>query len=163
MEDFKIRKAQSGDEALLHEAHMRSIREVCSKDHTEAEIQGWGHRPLSNRWVDAIKEGQVWVVERDHRIYGHGYIRIYSENKKLQAHIMGLYLTPEALGQGLGRELAKLMLDAAREKGVEAVTLKSTLTAHEFYKRMGFVDTGPMSTTDIGGNPVRYSPMSIRL
>lgn len=159
MFDFQIRKARSGDEAGIHNAHMRSIREVCSKDHSEIEISGWGNRPLGDRWIESIKIGHVWVVESNDRIYGHGYIRIYIENDEKQAHIHGLYLAPEALKKGLGKKLGQLMLNTAKEQKVKLVTLQSTITAHDFYKSLGFVDVGPMSTVSIGGHPVRYFPM----
>jgi len=163
MLNFQIRKARSGDEPGIHEAHMRSIREICSQDHTEAEISGWGNRPLGNRWIDAIKTGHVWVVESNCHVYGHGYIRIFTEHDCKQAHIHGLYLTLEAIKKGLGKKLAQLMLMTAKDEGVTLVTLQSTLTAHEFYKSLGFKDAGPMSTVEINGHPVRYYPMEIRL
>jgi hypothetical protein len=40
-----IRKARPGEEAQLHEAHMRSIKEVCSRDHTAEEKH---YRPISH-------------------------------------------------------------------------------------------------------------------
>jgi hypothetical protein len=61
MDDGLIRLARPGDEAAVHAAHMRSIREVCVKDHGEEEIRGWGFRDLGNRWVDAILRKEVWV------------------------------------------------------------------------------------------------------
>jgi GNAT superfamily N-acetyltransferase len=162
MAEFIIRSARSGEEAAIHEAHMRSIREVCVKDHGESEIRGWGNRPLGNRWVDAIKTGYVWVIESSGNIYGHAYIRIFDENGNKKAHIHGLYLTPEVLGIGLGVKLAHLMLDAAKKNNVSLVTLESTLTAHEFYKKLGFADTGPMNKMEIAGDSVRYYPMDLR-
>ncbi len=142
---------------------MRSIREVCVKDHGENEIKGWGNRPLGNRWTDAIRTGHVWVVESEGRIFGQAYLRIFEESGERRAHIHGLYLTPEVLGKGLGGRLGRLMIDAAKNAGVERVTLESTITAHGFYKRLGFADTGPMSTLEITGHPVRYFPMALRL
>src|SRR5690348_16319242 len=100
-----IREARPGDEHAIHEAHMRSIREICVKDHGLEEIRGWGNRPLGNRWVDPIKNGFIWVVEHHVEIHGHGYIRIFEENEESRAHIHGLYLTPEVLGQKLGYQL----------------------------------------------------------
>jgi GNAT superfamily N-acetyltransferase len=147
----------------LHQAHMRSIREVCIKDHGEEEVRGWGNRPLGNRWFDSIKTGYVWVVEAAGVIQGHGYIRVYVENGRTQAHIHGLYLTPEVLGQGHGSALMNLMLAQARKEGVSQVTLDSTLTAHDFYRRFGFVDSGPMKWNEIGGSQVRSFPMVLEL
>jgi putative acetyltransferase len=162
MSDFIIRSARSGDEAAIHEAHMRSIREICVKDHGENEIKGWGNRPLGNRWIDAIKADHVWVVESNGRIFGHAYIRIFEENVEKRAHVHGLYLTPEVLGKGFGRKLGRLMLDTAKNAGVSLVTLESTITAHEFYKGLGFTDSEPMNTMEIAGYPVRYFPMALR-
>ena len=38
-----IRQARFGDELGIHEAHMRSIREVCIHEHGPGEIKGWGY------------------------------------------------------------------------------------------------------------------------
>ena len=162
MSEFTIRSARSGEEAAIHEAHMRSIKEVCIRDHGENEIKGWGNRPLGNRWTDAIKTGHVWVVESNGHIFGQAYIRIFEENGNKRAHIHGLYLTPEVLGKGIGGKLGRLMLETAKNAGVGRVTLESTLTAHEFYKRLGFKDTGPMSKMEIAGHLVRYFPMALQ-
>lgn len=163
MSQSVIRPAKVGDESAIHEAHMRSIREVCVKDHGEEEIRGWGNRPLGNRWNHAVRVGHVWVVELDSRIAGHGYIRIYEELGEFKAHMHGLYLTPEVLGQGLGFKLAQLMIAKAQEAGAKQITLESTLTAHDFYKRLGFVDSGPMLRVEIAGHPVRAFPMVLPL
>lgn len=153
-----IRKARPGEEAHLHEAHMRSIREVCSRDHTAEEISGWGHRPLGNRWTAAIERDQVLVVEIDGVISGVGHLGVLADQPE-EGHIYALYLTPEATGMGVGAKIANLLLDYARSKGVKVVRLYSTITAHKFYQRLGFVDEGEMQTMMIGGNPVRCYPM----
>jgi hypothetical protein len=41
----EIRRAKPGDAKAIHEAHMKSIQEVCSKDHSFEEISAWGNRP----------------------------------------------------------------------------------------------------------------------
>ncbi|HEX4923417.1 MAG TPA: GNAT family N-acetyltransferase [Bdellovibrionales bacterium] len=142
---------------------MRSIREICVKDHGEEEVRGWGYRPLGDRWKQAIRDGYVWVVERDEKIEGHGYIRVFQKDGVPNAHIHGLYLTSAVLGQGLGLKLAHLMLDTARRSGVKLVTLESTLTAHQFYKKLGFRDTAGLQKMEIAGYSVRYYPMELRL
>jgi GNAT superfamily N-acetyltransferase len=157
-----IREAKLGDEQAIHEAHMRSIREVCVKDHGEDEIRGWGNRPIGNWWTNAIKDGCVWVVENTGDIYGHGYLRIFEEKSEKKAHIHGLYLTPEVLHQGFGFQLAQMMLEKARNAGAKSVTLESSITAYNFYKRLGFTDSGPMKFYEIGGSSVRGFPMILK-
>jgi GNAT superfamily N-acetyltransferase len=142
---------------------MRSIREVCIKDHGEDEIRGWGHRPLGDRWKDAIVSGFVWVVEHDEKIFGYGYITVPSSPDESQAYIHGLYLAPEVLSLGFGKKLIHLMLEKACDAGVARVSLHSSLTGHDFYKKFGFVDAGPKMKVEIGGHPVTCIPMELRL
>ncbi|MBX9765784.1 MAG: GNAT family N-acetyltransferase, partial [Bdellovibrionales bacterium] len=120
-------------------------------------------RPLGNRWTEAIANQDVWVVEYNGEIHGHGFVRVFDQGNQRKAHIFGLYLTPETLGKGLGLKLANLMLDRARTDGAEIVTLESTLTAHKFYQRLGFRDQGPMERHEIAGHLVRCFPMALKL
>jgi GNAT superfamily N-acetyltransferase len=159
MTELLIRAARPGDESGMHEAHMRSIREVCIRDHGEEEVKGWGNRPLGDRWQTQVQEGSSWVVELGARIVGVAYIRVDKTAPEVQAHIHSLYLAPEAIGKGVGRTLLGLMLDFARNAGAKEVTLDSTVTAHDFYKRFCFVDTGPLRWREIGGSQVRSYPM----
>jgi GNAT superfamily N-acetyltransferase len=159
----QIRRAKSGDEPAIHEAHMRSIREICVKDHGEKEISGWGHRPLGDRWTEAINQWCVWVVEWEGSIYGHACLRLSGPDEAIRARILGLYLTPEVLHQGFGFSLANLMLEEARRAGAKSVTLDSSITAHDFYRRLGFVDAGPVKHEEIGGSFVTAFPMVFSL
>ena len=158
----QIRKAQLGDEEGIHKSHMRSIREVCSEHHTPDEIRGWGNRELGERWTNAIKEGHVWVVELEGTIQGHGFLRIKDVNGEKHGFIHGLYLTPEILNQGIGAKIMGLMLDKAKTEKVKTLTLESTITAHEFYKRHGFQDQGEMIKHTVNGSEVRCFPMIYR-
>ena len=150
-----IRKAKIGEDEAIHSSHMRSIREVCVHDHGEEEIKGWGYRECGARWTQAIQEGRVWVVDHGGQIEGVGNIQIKGE----KAYIHSLYLTPAVIGQGYGRELMQILLDVARTEGVQKIELDSSLTAHEFYLRFGFVDRGPRTQVVVGGYPVSCIPM----
>lgn len=55
----------------------------------------------------------------------------------------------------------QLMLSAARNAGVQTVTLDSSLNAYDFYKRFRFKDTGPLKWSEIGGSRVRGYPMAL--
>lgn len=77
------------------------------------------------------------------------------------AHIFGLYLAPKALGLGIGKELLNLMIEEAKNKNVNRITLESTITAHSFYQKHGFVDDGEELKVNIGGSEVRCRPMQL--
>lgn len=159
---YNIRRAKFEDALGIHEAHMRSIREVCSKDHSPEEIQGWGNRPYrEDQRVNAIKNQSVWVVDNSSKIEGYGHLSIISENGRTRGHIMGLYLVPEASGKGFGVTIAKAMIAEAKNQNALEINLESTLTAHSFYKKMGFIDSGEQSMIELGGSKIRYIPMKL--
>lgn len=159
-----VRRAKPEDAFGIHEAHMRSIREVCSKDHSQQEIQGWGNRPYrEDQRVHAIKNQFVWVIDNSGKIEGYGHLSVISDNSQMRGHIMGLYLVPEANGKGLGTEVAKAMIVEAKKHNSTEINLESTLTAHSFYKKIGFVDSGELATIELGGSKIRYIPMKLIL
>lgn len=158
-----LRKAVPGEEVAIHDAHMRSIREVCVKDHGQEEIRGWGNRPLGNRWTESIVNGDVWVVESDGKIEGVGCIKVTQENEEKIAELMALYLTPKVISKGFGKHLCDILLDQVKNINISRVILNSSLTAREFYKMMGFIESGPITKVIIGGYPVSSIPMFMNL
>lgn len=159
-----IRRALEFDAEEIHEAHMHSIRSVCSRDHSPREISAWAGRTLNTaRWIYSIQNEDVWVVDVESKVEGFAHLRTQERESVRQAHVDGLYLTPRALGQGFGRELTELMIERAREIKVESMVLESTLTAHSFYLKMGFRDAGPLTHVQIGGEAIRCYPMFLAL
>lgn len=157
-----IRRARVEDAFGIHDAHMRSIREVCSRSHTPEEIAGWGNREFDReRRADVITNQRVWVAEDGDRVEGFAEVHFREFDGKLRAHLMGLYLTPKVVSQGFGSRLMDLVFEEAKAAGVSRLTLDSTLDAHEFYRRKGFRDAGEMRLTQIGGSFVRNYPMEI--
>lgn len=164
MTEAIIRKAQKKDAEGIHAAHMKSIREVCVKDHGTEEIKGWGFRKYDEKHrLETIGRDPMWVVESDGSIEGYAHLRLYEEEGEKRAHMWALYLTPKVIGKGLGFKLANLMLEQARLFGADKITLQSTLTGHEFYKKIGFKDVGPIQLEEINGYPVRSYPMEMDL
>ena len=156
-----IRRAQLEDQEGMHKAHMRSIREICIHDHGKEEIKGWGYREMKSQehWQQSFANPEhfFWVVEHNTKIEGHAFIRIERETKK--AHIHSLYLTPVVYKQGLGSKLMDLMCATAKAHKITEISLESSLTAHSFYQKWGFVDTKPTQKVIVGGYPVRCIPM----
>jgi GNAT superfamily N-acetyltransferase len=52
------------------------------------------------------------------------------------------YLVPEARFQGIGKAMLAALEKEARRRGLSEVKLGSTVTAHKFYRRNGYSDTG---------------------
>lgn len=159
-----IRKALITDAKDIHEAHMISIREICSRSHTPDEINAWGRRPYNEtQRTEAIKKDELWVVELENKIEGFGHLRLFNEAGKQHAHLMGLYLTPKSSGKGFGNQIIQKMLEICRAKKVKTILLESSLNALNFYHRHGFKDIGEQKTVLINHTPIRCQAMKLDL
>lgn len=159
-----VRRAEVKDARGIHNAHMRSICEQCSLDHSLEEIAVWGTRPFNEQErINAIQNHNVWVVEEDQEILGYGHLMFSRKENKTFAHVMGLYLTPEVSGIGIGGSIIRLMIAVAEAANAESIRLDSTITARMFYRRIGFEEQSDISSITIAGQPIRCIPMQMDL
>lgn len=163
-EALLVRRAAAQDAEAIHRAHMRSIQEICAKDYSPQEIQGWGHRPYrEDQRLASIKNDLVWVVEDHGSIEGYGHLRIFEKEGVKRGHIFGLYLTPKVVGKSLGKAIVELMKDEIKAAQVKRVSLEATITARDFYRKAGFVDAGPEMKVEINGAQISCFPMKMEL
>ena len=117
----------------------RSIVECCGADHhNDRDLLGpW----LANKTIDNVRkwiddDGTVAIVaETDGSIVGVAMMIKSGE-------VTLLYVVPEVLFCGVGKALLAELEAGSRRLGLPALTLRSTKTAHEFYRRNGFRAAG---------------------
>lgn len=56
-----------------------------------------------------------------------------------KAYIMNMYTRPEYRRKGIGRQTLGLLVAAAREKGITAISLEATDMGRPLYEKFGFV------------------------
>lgn len=56
-----------------------------------------------------------------------------------KAYIMNMYTSPEYRRMGIGYHTLKLLVDAAKEKGIWAVSLEATDMGRPLYEKFGFI------------------------
>jgi GNAT superfamily N-acetyltransferase len=168
---FSIRKALPADALGIHEAHMKSIQVVCARDHTAEEVAGWGGRPYDEALrLRCIRDHFVWVIVRTplrpedgREIFGYADFEIKADaiTGEKFGYLHALYFMNEVTGLGFGKKLMEEMFKIARDPALplKKIGLNATLTAHDFYRKYGFCDTGPMQTYEINGAGVRCFPM----
>ncbi len=92
-----------------------------------------------------VQSGTQLVAERDGRIVG--WCDVVRSTPPVFAHrgTLGMGLLPEMRGLGLGLRLIRATLDAAREAGIEQVTLHvfaRNTRALALYRKAGFREVG---------------------
>jgi GNAT superfamily N-acetyltransferase len=137
-----IRRAEPEDAEAVAALLVRSIREVCGPDygHDEAILTAWcANKTPENMRRGILNPSNYWIVAlEDEVIAGTALMGLNGE-----IHLC--YLLPEYLGRGIAKAMLNDMLTFARTSGLQKVTLGSTRTAREFYKRNGFVERGEIN------------------
>jgi GNAT superfamily N-acetyltransferase len=161
---IKIRVALKSDAESIHNAHMKSIKEICSSDHTPEEIRVWGGRTYNPEIrIPAIETQYYLVVEQNDRIEGFAQLKIGFDEDVKTAYLYGFYITPQVLKKNIGHALMSIILDYCKSENVKTFSLKSTITAFDFYKRYGFQQDGEMSGVLRQGVLIRGYPMKLNL
>lgn len=110
----------------------------------------------SNFRIPAINEQFYVVVECEGQIEGFCQLK----TNDMSSELSGLYLTPKMLIQKVGAYLLNLVFSYCRYSDIHEVTLISSFTALEFYKKHDFARTGEMVTTIREGVGIRGFPMA---
>jgi dipeptidase E len=140
-----IRCASPRDARGIHDAHMRSINEMCKNDYTPEQLKAWGGREYDeHQRLKMIEHNFIWVVELNGKIEGLAGLALKKEAPLQTGELLILYLTPIVAKKGLGKRLVELIEEKARTLGLKELELESTITSREFYRRCGYVETGPL-------------------
>lgn len=154
---YTIRRARPEDAEGIIDSHTRSIQEICQDDYTPDEILAWsGKKRSPQSWRQSIERDLIWVVEKDNVIEGFSQLAFMSE---YSAEILGLYLSKEVKGRGIGQALFQIMKREAENQNRKQIELLATLTARNFYQRMGCFEVIGMKSLTIGGVSIACVPM----
>lgn len=128
---MKIRLIQDKDYAVIARLHRQTIRQVNSKDYSEDIIKVWSTRSKAERFRGNAKECKRWVAVQDDKVVGfcdHGF----------NGEFWGLYVHKDYIGKGIGSRLFKTAEKSIIKLGCKKITVEATVTAKNFYKKMGF-------------------------
>ena len=118
----------------------RSIAESCIEDHHRdpTVLAAW----LANKTPEGVRS---WIVSPDaFAVVAESHAAIVGfAMLTMTGEISLCYLVPEAQGLGIGRAMLTTLENEAARRGLAELILRSTESAHKFYLRLGFVDSGP--------------------
>jgi GNAT superfamily N-acetyltransferase len=134
-----MRKATGADAELIHEIHARSIRGMCAKNYSPAQVESWVRFRSVEEYRKAIESGQEenWIAE------GGPGVGAYATF--VGDELTALFVDPDSAGCGAGKGLLALFELKARRAGLSRVTLQSTLTSRGFYEGKGYGAIGTES------------------
>ncbi|HZW20405.1 GNAT family N-acetyltransferase [Noviherbaspirillum sp.] len=138
-----IRAAGQADAAQACNLLCRSISECCAEDHRNdsAILAAW----LGNKTPENVAS---WFACASH----HSLVACDGSDvtgvaiMTRQGRIVLFYIAPEVRSTGTAKALLGALETQAREWGLRALQVASTLTARGFYERNGFDYCGPART-----------------
>jgi GNAT superfamily N-acetyltransferase len=89
-----------------------------------------------------------------------GFFAIASSDNRVV--LDNLWVTPERIGQGIGRRACEHALQLARDHSWTELWVVPDPPAEGFYQRMGFIDTGERIPSRVPGGPL-FSAYRLRL
>jgi putative acetyltransferase len=125
-----IRKAVPPDCPSIYEAHTRAIRELCSVNYDQTQIEAWAGPRRATDYLKPISLGRLFVAELDSKVVG------FSEYDNKTSELKAVYVNPDYARRGIGKALFKYACDEARSQGLDALWLDASLTAVPFYLAM---------------------------
>ena len=151
---------------------MSTIRRVLPEEAeklTQIALAAKRHWGYPERWIeiwtpeltydaDYFVQNKSWVAEMD-----HGLVAFYTLlEKNGTVWLENLWVMPELIGKGIGKELFLHAVDLARQRGYKILQLESDPNAAGFYEKMGMHKIGERQS-DVDGQPRTLPIMEMAL
>lgn len=129
---MKIRSAKKGDILSIRHVIKESILSTHKDLYPQEDIDETLNNYTREKLAKYIEQYDYFVAEEDSKIVGC----VLAKEDKMRS----LYVLPNYMGKGIGRQLVGIAEQCIKESGYKRIWLWSSLIAHNFYKRMGYKD-----------------------
>lgn len=130
---MRIRQATLEDAKELSALRKATIRAINKHDYTPAQIARWSKRRNTDHFVKMHEQVLRYVAVEDEKIIGFADVL-----KGKPEEMGGLYVRKNFVRKGVGTKLMKKIESAIRMMGVRRFSLRSSITAKEFYEKLGY-------------------------
>ncbi len=135
---------------------------------TQIALSAKRHWGYPSRWMDIwtpqltfspdyLQENESWIAEEDHPIAFYTL-----QERDGNAWIENLWVLPEHMGQGVGKQLFLHAISRSIELGYKILQLEADPNAAGFYEKMGMHKIGERYS-EIEGQPRRLPIMEMKL
>lgn len=127
---YDIRKARAADADGISGVILWALRETNARDYAQDIIERVERSFSPAAVLDLMARRTVFVAEQERQIVG---------TASLDGRVVRtVFVAPSVQGKGVGRRLMAEVERAARDAAVEVLTVPSSVTAEQFYSRLGF-------------------------
>jgi GNAT superfamily N-acetyltransferase len=146
----EIRSFRPGEGAAVSDVIVRCLHEVNSRDYSEEIIARMSAYFSAERIEQLAGERQTFVAVDEGTVLG----TVSRDGNK----VFTMFVQPRMIGHGVGRRLMQHIEALAADEGQDYMETGASITAHEFYHRLGYVDVR-VSETEFGLNYILRKPL----
>lgn len=125
-----VRAATVDDAPAVSSVILKALRESNAKDYSPEVIARVEASFSPSALVNLFQQRQVFVALQDQQIAGTASL----DGRAVRT----MFVTPDLQRQGIGRRLMEAVEDAARKAGIEVLAVPSSVTAEQFYAKLGY-------------------------
>ncbi|HEX7463655.1 MAG TPA: GNAT family N-acetyltransferase [Actinomycetota bacterium] len=153
-----IREAAPRDARSLAEIHVRSWQVAYRGKLTDDYLDGLLPEDREERWREVLasppEAWRTWVAEAEGSVIGFATTGRSedADADRRTGEVYAIYLDPEAVGTGIGRELFAHAVEDLRERGFHTATLwvlETNTSARRFYETAGWRTDGATTSQRI--------------
>ncbi|MGP4013363.1 GNAT family N-acetyltransferase [Streptomyces sp. 4N124] len=144
-----VRLFRPDDAPRLAEIVQRCLREVNSHDYPADIIDKMCAHFTAERFIELSSSRLVYVAE-DARVVG----TVSRDGNKVYT----MFVDPDLAQRGIGRQLMRHIEALAARDGYDHMETGASITAHQFYLKLGYTDVRE-SETEFGLNFILRKPL----
>jgi putative acetyltransferase len=127
-----IRPCLPGDFEPIIDLFTETVRNINCLDYSPEQVAAWAPRPPDPAyWRKRLEGLTLWVAESDRQIVGFGSLGA-------EGHVDMLYVGYRFQRRGVARMLYQQVEAEARRNGVRRLFTEASISARQFFERMGF-------------------------
>ncbi len=128
---YTIRPAGLGDAPAISAVIITTLHETNRHDYSSDIITRVERSFSPDAVVTLLSKRTVFVADDSGRIIGTASLD--------GAVVRTVFVAPDAQGRGVGRSLMAAVMEEARHRAIDILSVPSSVTAEAFYLRLGFI------------------------
>jgi GNAT superfamily N-acetyltransferase len=130
---MKPRLARCDETATLWRIRNLAIRHGCRGVYPADVISAWTPDALPSGYFEAVRSHPFYVVEdAEYGVAATGFLDLHNGS------VEAIFTLPACNGKGYASAIMQAIIDEARQRGFDKLTLAATPNASGFYLRHGF-------------------------
>ncbi|WP_195266244.1 GNAT family N-acetyltransferase [Clostridium sp. 1001275B_160808_H3] len=134
---LKIRRFDNNDSDIVSKIICRNFLEVNINDYSKEEMEYLAELYNSEKILNIASYAHMYVACIDDNVVGCGAISSFwgSEDESI---LLTIFVVPELQGKGIGKLIIETLEKDEYFLRAKRVEIPSSITACEFYKKMGY-------------------------